>query len=105
MRQQYELLRTQETMYLRMKNVVQGLEVQVDHLEQEKQASQKLIASLEARIKALEGGDEVFVTPAPSMPNLSEPIVGGDAEEDLLLSMELDADSSGDQEVTTEASA
>ena len=108
MRRQDELLQSQETMLVNMKKVVQGMEAQVNHLELGKDASRNLIVSLEARIKVLEGGGEVFVTPAPSMPNLSEPVVGDDAEEDLLLgdlSMELDADPSGDQEVTTEASA
>ena len=121
LRRQEDLLQSQGTMLGDLKKMVQGMEAQVKHLELEKAASQTLIASLEARVKGLERGDEVFVTPAPSMPNLSEPGVGGDAEEDLLnllepevggeaeeenlLSMEVDANSSGDQEVTPEASA
>ena len=118
MRRQDELLQSQETMLVNMKKVVQGMEAQVNHLELEKDASRNLIASLEARVKGLERGDEVFVTPAPSLPNLSEPGVGGNVEEDLrklldsegeaeeeenLLSMEVDP--SGDKEVATEASA
>ena len=65
MRRQDEFLQTQETMLLKMKNVVQGMEAQVNHLELEKDASWKLIASLEARVKVLEHGNEVFVYAEP----------------------------------------
>ena len=117
MRRQEDLLQSQGTMLGDLKKMVQGMEAQVKHLELEKAASQTLIASLEARVKGLERGDEVFVTPAPSMPNLSEPGVGGNVEEDLRKLLEpegeaeeenllrMETDSSGDQEVATEASA
>ena len=110
LRRQEELLQSQGTM-------LGDLKAQVNHLELEKDASQTLIASLEARVKGLERGDEVFVTPAPSLPNLSEPGVGGNVEEDLRKLLEpegeaeeenllrMETDSSGDQEVATEASA
>ena len=122
LRRQEDLLQSQGTMLGDLKKMVQGMEAQVKHLELEKAASQTLIASPEARVKGLERGDEVFVTPAPSLPNLSEPNLSepgvgsnveedlrkllepeGEAEEENLLRME--TDSSGDQEVATEASA
>ena len=104
--QSYELLRTQEFCYLQMKDVVKDFQEKVDHLETDRDAFQKLVASMEKRFQALERGDGVFVTPAPSMvqlPTNSAEVTR--AEQDQLLMEVGDAGTSGDQEVTTEASA